>query len=193
MRIADNNKIIKLEQATIAHVVEKGYGGASISEIAKSAGVSKGYLYRFYKNKQELVQALLTRYINTIIKQIEDGLNRNISIDLVLTSIIDHIFGIAKKHPNHLKFIYVLMHDYNFQLEDEEREKVKMVIKRFYNTGVSQNLVNKLVTAEEIFTIVVIYPIDFINLRYKKFFKTSGWNSDDIDRVSTFCINALKN
>ncbi|MDA3854187.1 MAG: TetR/AcrR family transcriptional regulator [Bacteroidales bacterium] len=192
MRIADDNKIKKLEQATIAHVVHKGYGGASVAEIARTAGVSKGYLYRFHKNKHELVQALLTRYINSIIKQIEEGLKQNISVDLVLTSMIDYIFGVAKKHPNHLKFVYVLLHDYNFQLETEQKLKIKTVIQRFYEIGVSQNLVNKAVTAEEIFTIVVIYPIDFINLRYKQFFETAGWNNDDIERVSTFCSNALK-
>lgn len=193
MRIADDNKIKKLEQATIAHVVHKGYGGASVAEIARTAGVSKGYLYRFYKNKHELVQALLTRYINSIIKQIEEGLKQNISVDLVLTSMIDYTFGVAKKHPNHLKFVYVLLHDYNFQLETEQKLKIKTVIQRFYETGVSQSLVSKAVTPEELFTIVVIYPIDFINLRFKQLFETSGWNNDDIERVSTFCINALKN
>lgn len=192
MRIADDNKIKKLEQATIAHVVHKGYGGASVAEIARTANVSKGYLYRFYKNKQELVQALLTRYINTIIQQIENGLKQNISVDLVLTSMIDHTFGVAQKHPNHLKFIYVLLHDYNFQLESKQKQNIKAVIQRFYEIGVTQKLVNKAVTAEEIFTIVVIYPIDFINLRFKQFFETSGWNNNDIERVSTFCTNALK-
>ena len=193
MRVADENKIAQVEQATIAYVVKKGYSGASVSDIAKSAGVSKGYLYRFYKNKQELVQALLTRYINTIIEQIEEGLKQNIPIDLVITSMIDHAFGLAKKHPNHIKFIYVLLHDYNFQLEAEQRLKIKTVIQRFYEKGVAQNLINEAVTAEEIFTIAVIYPIDFINLRFKQFFQNSGWNNDDIDRVSTFCINTLKN
>lgn len=192
MRITDDNKIERLEQATIAHVVDKGFGGASVAAIAKSADVSKGYLYRFHKTKHELVQALLTRYINTIIDQIDEGLKQNISVDLILTSMIDHTFGVAKKHPNHIKFIYVLMHDYNFQLEVEQKQKIKDVIERFHTRGVTQNIVNKAVTAEEIFTIVVIYPIDFINLRFKQFFKSSGWDNEDIERVSTFCINALK-
>lgn len=193
MRIADENKIEQVEQAAIAYVVQNGYGGASVAAIAQSAGVSKGYLYRFYKNKQELVQTLLTRFTDAIIEQIENGLNQNIAIDLVLTSMIDRTFEVARKHPNNLKFIYILLHDYNFQLEDEQRQKVRSVIERFYKKGVSQGLINESITSEEIFTIAVIYPIDFINLRFKKFFNTDGWSTDDIDRVSTFCINTLKN
>ncbi len=193
MRCIDENKIAKLEQATIEYVVKNGYGGASVSEIAKHAGVSKGYLYRFYKNKQELVQSLLTNHIAIIFERIEELLNQDISTNQVLEYIIHYAFEIGEKKPNHIKFIYVLLHDYNFQLEEEQRYKIKMLIQRFYKIGVEQQLVNTQATEEEIFTIAVIYPIDFINLRYKNFFKNSSWNKKDIDRVTEFCINALKN
>lgn len=193
MRATDTNKIEQVEEATIAYVVQNGYGGASVSAIAESAGVSKGYLYRFYKNKEELVQTLLTRFVNNIIKQIEEGLQQKVVVDLIMTSMIDYTFRIAKKDPNIIKFIYVLLHDYNFQLEDELKQKIKTIIEHFYTQGVKQGLVNKDVTAEEIFTIAVIYPIDFINLRFKQLFNSSGWDNDDIERVSTFCINTLKN
>lgn len=193
MRVADINKIVKVEEAAIAYVVKNGYGGASVADIAKTAGVSKGYLYRFYKSKHDLVQVLLTRYIDIIIAQIENGLKQNIPIDLVLTSMIDCIFRLAKRQPYQVKFVYCLLHDYSFQLETSQREKIKSVIRHFYDNGVSQGLINKHITAEEIFSIAVIYPIDFINLRFKQFFHSDGWTSADIDRVSTFCINTLNN
>lgn len=193
MRNVDENKIEQLEQACIEYVVKNGYGGASVSEIAKCAKVSKGYLYRFYKNKQELVQSLLTKHINIIFERIEELLNQNISTDQVLEFIINHVFEIGEKQPNHIKFIYVLLHDYNFQLEKEQRLRIKKLTQRFYKIGVEQELVNKQTTQEEIFTIAVIYPIDFINLRYKNFFNISSWNKRDTDRIKLFCINALKN
>lgn len=193
MRAIDENKIAQVEQATAEFVVENGYGGASVEKIAKHAGVSKGYLYRFYTNKQELVQSLLTRYINLIVDEIENSLSTNTSTDRVLSDLIHHIFSIAKETPTYIKFIYVLMHDYNFQLHEEQRQKIRSVLKQFYNRGVTQNIINEKVIPEEIFTIAVIYPIDFINLRYKGFFKQSDWNQDDISRVITFCTMALKN
>ena len=48
-RIIDDGKIQRIREATIALVVQNGYGGASISSIARRAGVAEGYLYRFYK------------------------------------------------------------------------------------------------------------------------------------------------
>jgi AcrR family transcriptional regulator len=37
----------------------KGYHGASISDIAKEAGVSKGLAYNYFKSKKELAEAVL--------------------------------------------------------------------------------------------------------------------------------------
>ncbi len=192
MRIADVNKIAQVEQTAIKYVVERGYGRASVAEIAKAAEVSKGYLYRHYKNKKDMVQTMLTRHIDKVMEQIKNGLDQNISVDLVLSSIIYNIFSIAENNPDHIKFIYVLMHDYNFQLENSQRQKIKNITKQFYKLGTRQGLIDTATTEEEIFTIIVIYPIDFINLRYKSFFGTKGWNDNDLERVSTFCINALK-
>lgn len=193
MRTIDENKIAQLELATAEFVVKNGYGGASVGKIAKHAGVSKGYLYRFYKTKQELVQALLSRYISLIVEDIEENLKQDVSTDIVLERLIKHIFATAEKSPVHLKFVYVLMHDYNFQLKEEEREKIRRIVKCFYERGKAQETVAASVKAEEIFTIAVVYPIDFINLRFKEFFQTKTWTDKDIKRVTKFCINALRN
>lgn len=193
MRIIDENKITQLEKATAEFVVKNGYGGASVGKIAEQAGVSKGYLYRFYTNKQELVQSLLSRYLNLIVDEIEKSLGDDTSTNKVLSDLIRHIFSIAKETPEYIKFIYVLMHDYNFQLQEKEREKIRQILGHFYERGVQQNTLNKQVIPEEIFTIAVIYPIDFINLRYKDFFKNTAWDELDIMRVIHFCTNALKN
>lgn len=193
MRTIDENKIAQLEFATAEFVVKNGYGGASVGKIAKQAGVSKGYLYRFYKTKQELVQALLSRYISFIVEDIENNLKQDVSTDIVLERLIKHIFDTAEKSPVHLKFVYVLMHDYNFQLKEEEREKIRRIVQCFYDRGKAQKTVGTSVKAEEIFTIAVVYPIDFINLRFKEFFKTRAWTDKDIKRVTEFSINALRN
>ena len=192
MRIVDENKIEQVEQAAIELVVQHGYGGASVSIIAKQAKVSKGYLYRFYKNKQNLVQALLTKHINVIVERIEECLRQSMEVETVISDMIAHIFKIAETHPNHIKFIYVLLHDYSFQLEINQKLKIRALAKEFYTLGVKQKRINEAVTEEEIFTVSIIYPIEFINLRFKKFFSHSVWDQQDIERVTTFCINALK-
>lgn len=60
----DITKIEAIKTATIKIVVTHGIAGASISLIAKEAGVSDGYLYRHYSGKRELIADLFTQRFN---------------------------------------------------------------------------------------------------------------------------------
>jgi len=192
MRLVDENRIEKVEMACVELMVQNGYGGASVAQMAKRAGVSKGYLYRFYKNKEDLVQSLLTRHINLILDHINTSLDQNCSLTEVITFLVHYLFKLGEENPEKAKFIYVLIHDYNFQFEKEQQEAIKQTIKRIYTTGIAQKSISETCREEEIFTILVIYPLDFMNLRFKNTFGLSHWQQEDIDRVISFCINTLK-
>lgn len=45
---------------------EKGYGGTSVSDVLKSAGAHSGSLYHFFPTKQDLLLAVLDRYLGGI-------------------------------------------------------------------------------------------------------------------------------
>ncbi len=192
MRVTDGNKIEQVEKACITLMVQKGYGGASVSEMAKRAGVSKGYLYRFYKNKEELVQSLLTRHIDLILDHINNSLQQNNSLKEVISFLIHYLFKLGEENPDNIKFVYVLIHDYNFQFELKQQEDIKKVIQRVYHIGLKQGIFNEYCREEEIFSIALIYPIDFMNLRFKNTFGSAGWDTNDIERVTNFCISALR-
>lgn len=46
---------------------EKGYAGARLEDVAKRAGVSKGTVYLYYSNKEELLKAVVTEHISPIV------------------------------------------------------------------------------------------------------------------------------
>jgi AcrR family transcriptional regulator len=48
----------RIQQAALKVFSEKGYGGATIAEIAACAGVNPATIYTFFKGKQELFQSL---------------------------------------------------------------------------------------------------------------------------------------
>ena len=55
IRIKTKRKILENALALFA---EKGFKGTSINDIAKSAGISKGLAYNYFKNKDELMLAV---------------------------------------------------------------------------------------------------------------------------------------
>jgi TetR/AcrR family transcriptional regulator, repressor of fatR-cypB operon len=191
-RIIDEGKIQRIREATIELVVQNGYGGAAISSIARRAGVAEGYLYRFYKSKQELVTELLYTKVAQIIEKLEFLLNSCTSIKEVIYQLIGELFKMASDSPEEIKFIHVLMHDYNFQVSDEQRQHIKSLCERVIIIGIKNGELNKNISPEEAYGIVIIYPIEFINLRMKGFFGSTSWTSEDQKRVAEFSINALK-
>lgn len=191
-RIIDETKIGRIREATLELVVSNGYGGASISSIARKAGVAEGYLYRFYSSKQELVSSLLYDKVGRIIAKLEFVLKSCSSVKEVLDLLFGEFFNMADQSPEEVKFMHVLMHDYNFQVLDEQREQIKKLCDAVINIGVETGEMDAGVTAEEVFIMAIVYPIEFINLRMKGFFGQRGWSEKDKARVSEFCIKALK-
>ena len=54
----------KLLKAAEELFVESGFDGVSISEIARKSGTTKGHLYYYFKNKEELFEAVLRRHLD---------------------------------------------------------------------------------------------------------------------------------
>ena len=191
-RIIDEGKIERIREATIEFVVQNGYGGAAISSIARRAGVAEGYLYRFHRSKHELVTDLLYSKVAQIIEKLEILLNTCPGMKEVIFGLIGEFFKMATDTPEQIKFIHVLMHDYNFQISDDQRQQIKSLCEKVVQTGIANGEINKAITAEEAYGMIVIYPLEIINLRMKGFFGNSTWTTEDQDRIAEFSINALK-
>lgn len=78
MRTKDEEKQAALFEATVKTVNEVGFAAASVSKIAKQAGVSPATLYIYYSNKEDL---LVSTYIDikknfsrAILKDFDAGL-----------------------------------------------------------------------------------------------------------------------
>lgn len=64
----------ELLAAALDLFVEKGYAATRLDEIAARAGVSKGTLYLYFENKEELLQAVVRESIVARITQARDEL-----------------------------------------------------------------------------------------------------------------------
>jgi TetR/AcrR family transcriptional regulator, repressor of fatR-cypB operon len=191
-RITDENKIEKIKEATIEMVVQKGFGNASISEITRKAGVAEGYLYRHYKGKTELVEDLLYTTLNGLVDKLEDFLQSHHTVPEVIEQLVRNLFELAKKSPGRIKFLYVLMNDYNFRIEESQRERIYNLCRMVKQRGLEMKYLRDDIDEEEIYLIGVTYPIQFINLRLKSFFNRTEIEEPEIEKVIRICKNSLK-
>lgn len=58
MRRKDDEKEQRIKDAVIEVVLKEGFGGASISKIAKCAGVSPATVYIYHENKESMLQSI---------------------------------------------------------------------------------------------------------------------------------------
>lgn len=62
--------------AFIVHVVEKGFHKASMAEMAKTAGLSVGQVYRYFSNKEDIIRAVVEQKTEEYLGIMEDFLEK---------------------------------------------------------------------------------------------------------------------
>ncbi len=192
-RTIDESKIEKIKAATLEMVVLKGYGGASISDIAHQAGVAEGYLYRHYKGKIDLVNDLLFSNLNELIQKLESLLANHHSVPEIFSQLTLMLFDLANQQPERIKFLYVLMHDYNFKIQEEQREKIIALCRQVLETGKKSGEISSDIDEEEIYLLGVAYPIQFINLHLKSFFNQTNLGEAEVKKVLKIQLNLINN
>ncbi len=191
-RSIDESKIARIKEAALQMIVSNGLGDASISKIAKKAGVAEGYLYSFYKGKSELIQDLLYVNVNELADKLEGLLADKYSIKNIFEQLIRTLFTMANNHPDRIKFLYVLMNDYNFKIQEMQRERIFNICKKIKEKGQMLGEILPHIDEEDIYLVGVTYPIQFINHRLKAFFYRSELGEPEIEKVLGICKNLLE-
>ncbi|RKN83722.1 TetR/AcrR family transcriptional regulator [Paenibacillus ginsengarvi] len=83
--------------------IERGYHDASIDDVAKQAGVSKGLMYNYYKGKEELLAEMVQFRIDEISRVMEAASALDSPADQ-LKHIVEGALDNVKKRPQVYRF-----------------------------------------------------------------------------------------
>jgi AcrR family transcriptional regulator len=81
---------------------EKGYAATTISEIAAEAGVSRGLLHYYFKNKEELMAKTLRAAADTMFKAFEDAFAGSESADDVAARLTRMLRTLVSADPTYM-------------------------------------------------------------------------------------------
>jgi len=182
-RITDQKKIERLKQATMKLVVERGFGGASAALIAKEAEVASGYFYLHYKGKYEMVNSILQEVYQEVFGEFEELIQQGISFTDTIETMVRHFVRIANTEPIKVKFLYVLTNDYSFVIDQKIRESTFEIINKVKELGHNSNMLDKSISEDDLFLILFINTIQFINQRYKSSKKKVKITDKDVDHL----------
>ena len=88
---------------------EKGYDKTSISDIAKSLGISQGLCYRYFESKEQIYDAAIEEYANLIVGQ---NLKKHDSAKTIkeliygITESIDNFTAVEKENEDLYRFFH---------------------------------------------------------------------------------------
>ncbi len=106
----NKKKIDKMQEEIIKAAIKvyavKGMHGIRIADIAKQANVSYGLVYHYFKNKEDVLNAIFTKSISIFLRAIENAAVQEKSLEQKLGSITTFLFNACKEFP---EFMYVIM------------------------------------------------------------------------------------
>jgi AcrR family transcriptional regulator len=114
----------KVERAAVELFAARGFDGVSIAEIATSAGVSQGALYRHYASKDELGWALFsTAYLRTG-AELDRIRADNPEFEPAVTAMIAHFCALYDNDPALFRFMLITQHGFLPRIESGSRTPV---------------------------------------------------------------------
>ena len=192
MRETDLNKLDKVKMAALKTIVEKGYHGATISLIAKKAGVSDGYLYRHYANKNELVKSLfiesMGHYHNLFFQLIENEKD----VKNVLHKSLKFLSATTVEAPEITAFIFIMDHDHNFDFPEVVKKDFVKIGQRLWAKGIQTGEINNKRNIEDVLAISFGIPVKILEMRRKGVVSKEQISEKDISNIVDMCLNALK-
>lgn len=170
----DNERVRQLAKENIRTsameiFIEKGYHRASIDDVARRAGVSKGLMYNYYKGKEELLAEMVEHRVREIKTVMEAAARLEAPADQLM-HIIDGAIDNVYERPQVFRFYLHLqtqpeedlaLAKYSRMLNREMAEQFKVQTRMFERLGAVQPQVRSLYfssTLQGIMLMISIYP-----------------------------------
>ncbi len=190
-RKIDENKINAIKKATIETVVLEGISGASVSKIAEKAGVSVGYLYRFYKGKRELLEALFEERFELIHSLLLQEIEKQTTVKDIVSSFVQRLYKTAEEEPQSISFTHKLLSDFSFELSIDFKKNVEKICDEVLKKGKVTKEIDSRINGEILYSIIVGGVLNFINIRFRNIFGENSFVKQDIDSTVQLVLKTL--
>src|SRR6266581_2757609 len=81
-------RVRSIQEAAMRVIARKGMSAATMAEIAKEAGIAKGTIYLYFRDRDELVE----RTFETAIGQLHERIDAALALDLPIAGKLREIF-----------------------------------------------------------------------------------------------------
>ncbi|PVY78127.1 TetR family transcriptional regulator [Tamilnaduibacter salinus] len=113
----EDNKPDRIIKAALEVFAEHGLHGTPVPPIARKAGVGVGTLYRYFENKEALVNAVFRDTKQRLKDHLTDGVDLNEPSRALFNELWDRLTGFARQNPAAFRFLE--MQDHHAYLDND--------------------------------------------------------------------------
>lgn len=110
MRTRDPDKIQRIKDATIRLILREGIENASVSKIAREAGVSPATIYVYYDSKEEMLAEVYREYARQSYLYMMHGIRPEMSGRDLIDSLVRNYFSFSIEHEEIFSFVEQCTH-----------------------------------------------------------------------------------
>ncbi len=146
-----SDKRIAILEATLELIAEQGFHNTPTSQIAEKACVGVGSIYRYFKDKDELIHELFEYVIEKENGEVLKAYNAKAPLRERYIYLCSHMIGFAVQHPKESNFLEQYMHSpygLSRRREDvfkQDRHKMKKPpLAILFDTAIAQQVIKDL-------------------------------------------------
>lgn len=110
--MTSTNKKSEIVKSALELFAEKGYDGTTINDIAKTAGVTPGAIYRHFTSKEELGKVIFETLIGNYSGELVDILNNSKDLNERIKRTVHLTYSYYEKHPAAVCFALKSQHNF---------------------------------------------------------------------------------
>lgn len=142
----------KLLQAAMDIFIAKGYHAASVDDVARQAGVSKGLLYHYFSGKEGLLEAMVNNRIQEVVEVMEEAEAKETPSGQ-LRHIVEASLDKVRRKPEVFRFYLHLqtqpesdhvLAGYAAKLVEENARQFKIQCEMFKKLGISDPIMRSI-------------------------------------------------
>jgi len=144
-RPRDENKIETIYDATLKLVLETGFNGLKMADVAKAAKLATGTLYIYFKNKEQLINELYFHLKQAKTMKLLAVYNASDSFQVAFKKLWMNYLSISLAEPERMTFIEQFTHtSYLTKKTKQQSDQLLKPLEDFLQMGITEGLVKRL-------------------------------------------------
>ena len=183
-RHRDETKIEAIYEATLRLVLETGFNGLKMADVAKEAGFATGTLYIYFKNKEVLINELYFHLKKNKTLKMLEVFDTSDSFLVAFKKLWMNYLIISLEEPERMRFIEQFTHtSYLTKKTKQQSDLLLKPLEDFLTVGIKQGLVKKLPV--QLLLSQLMGPInESVKLQYDKTLKLTATLKEDMFKMA---------